>query len=380
MSCKTWVTVTFFILMFLTAKLSGAQSDAEARGLPPVTFDSTYLADYTNLLTTRLFLLFQNASLVINPDVDKISKIVYRPNVNVRIGIAGFWKWFGLGLSVDNPFYKTDRDAYGKTTTLDLRVNFFGRVIAGELFFQKYKGFYIISPERTDGTHYIIPDMQTFALGLSGYWIYNARRFSIRAAFIQNERQKKSAGSLVVRPSFLYYKISSDQGIIPDSIVHVNIPITNQVISGKFYSLGLSPGYVYTLVFLKNFYLTAAVFPGVAAQFSSFSNELNVSSNFEFTFQLSGRFAIGYNSDKWFLGGSFQTGFNEVPDKLNNALFSYNVAQFRLWGGLRFDIFKKREKRCESYEQYPEFCNTFSIDNTYFWIEIIKTGIWQLFM
>lgn len=350
MSCKTWVTGAFFLFLFFTAKLSGAQSYAEARELPTVTFDSTYLADYTNLLTTRLFLLFQNASLVINPAVDKISKIVYRPNVNVRIGIAGFWKWFGLGLSIDNPFYKTDRNAYGKTTTLDLRVNVFGRVIAGELFFQKYKGFYIISPERTDGTHYIIPDMQTFSLGLSGYWIYNSKRFSIRAAFIQNERQKKSAGSLVIRPAFLYYRISSDQGIIPDSILHdYNIPITNQVTSGTFYSLGLSPGYAYTLVFLKNFYLTAAVFPGVAAQFYSFSNEHKVYSNFEFTFQLSGRFALGYNSDKWFLGGSFQTGFNELPDKLNNALFSYNIVQFRLWGGLRFDIFKKKKKNTIVY-------------------------------
>jgi hypothetical protein len=350
MSFKTRFAGVFFIFLFLTAKLSCAQSDTISKESPRVTFDSTYLTDYTNLLTTRLFLLFQNASLVINPSFLTISKIVYRPNVNVRIGIAGFWKWFGLGLSIDNPFYKTDRDAYGKTTTLDLRVNAYGRSVAGELFLQTYKGFYIISPERTDGTHYVIPDMQTFALGLSGYWIYNSKRFSIRAAFIQNERQKKSAGSLVVRPAFLYYRVSSDHGIIPDSIVQAyNIPSTNLITSGEFYSFGLSPGYVYTLVFLKNFYLTAAVFPGVAAQSSSFSNTHNVFSDFEFAFQLSGRFALGYNSDKWFLGGSFQTGFNEIPDKLSNALFSYNVLQFRLWGGTRFDIFKKKKKLPVAY-------------------------------
>jgi hypothetical protein len=345
MSIKTFVTVLFFIFLYFTMKPSVAQSDTVTKGMPSVNFDSTYIKDYTSLLTTRLFLLFQNASLVINPATDKISKIVYCPNVNVRIGIAGFWKWFGLGLSIDNPFYKTDREAYGKTTTLDLRVNAYGRAVAGELFFQKYKGFYMVSPERTDGTHYIIPDMQTLAVGLSGYWIYNSKRFSIRAAFIQNERQKKSAGSLVVRPSFLYYRISSDLGIIPPEIVEIyHLPSESLIKIGTFYSIGLSPGYAYTLVFLKNFYLTAAVFPGVAAQFSSFSNQDKVYSDFEFTLQLSGRFAIGYNSDRWFLGGSFQSGFNEVPDKLNNASFSYGVAQFRIWGGTRFDIFKKRKK------------------------------------
>ena len=348
MSLKTLVTGLCLIYLSYNANPAGAQSDIAVRDSAEMNFDSNYLADYTNLLTTRLFLLFQNASLLINTPEGNISKIVYRPNVNVRIGIAGFWKWFGLGLSIDNPFYKTDRTAYGKTTTLDLRVNAFGRAIAGEFFLQRYKGFYIGAPERSDGTNYILPDMQTFSIGIAGYWIYNAKRFSIRAAFIQNEHQKKSAGSLVVMPSFLYYRISSDHGIIPAEIVdEYHIPVTNLITGGEFYSLGLSPGYGYTFVFLKNFYLTAAVFPGVAAQFASFSNQLDVYSNFEFSFQLSGRFALGYNSDKWFLGGSIQTGFNEVPD--NNALFNYDVAQFRFWGGTRFDIFKKKKKGHPAY-------------------------------
>jgi len=350
MSSKTWIINIWIIFLLFTVKLSPAQPGTHATESPTTTFDSTYFADYTDVLTARLFLLFENATLLINPAVDKISKIVYRPNINVRIGIAGFWKWFGIGLSIDNPFYKTDRGAYGKTTTLDLRVNAFGRFLAGELFLQQYKGFYIASPEKPDGTHYIIPDMRTFSLGISGYWIYNSGRFSIRAAFTQNERQKKSAGSLIVKPAFLYYLISSDQGIIPAEIIHsYNIPDRNLISRGEFYSLELSPGYIYTLVFLKNFYITAAVFPGVAAQFSSLSNEHNRYSNFDFNFQLSGQVALGYNSDKWFLGASIHTGFNEIPDRLSNALSTYTVAQYRLWGGTRFDIFRKKKNKPTSY-------------------------------
>ncbi len=347
---KAVITIVCLPFLIFTVTPSGAQTDPIARELPAGTFDTAYLADYTSFLTTRLFLLLQNASLLINISDNSVSKIVYRPNVNVRIGIAGFWKWFGLGLSFDNPFFKTDRETYGKTTTLDLRVNAFGRKFAGELFLQKYKGFYIVSPEMLDGSHYIIPDMQTFSVGIAGYWIYNSRRFSIRAAFIQNEGQKKSAGSLVVRPSFLYYRISSEQGIIPPEMADIyQISAVNQIKKGIFYSIWLSPGYVYTLVFLKNFYITVAAFPGVAGHFASYSNELKVYSDFEFTFNLRGRFALGYNSSNWFLGGSVQTGFNEVPDRLNNALFNYSVAQFRIWGGTRFDIFKRKKKSPVAY-------------------------------
>ncbi|MFZ4520955.1 MAG: DUF4421 family protein [Bacteroidales bacterium] len=350
-SAKTLVTGTILFYLIIVAKFSGAQSTMQSPDtIPHIAFDSNYLEDYTSLVTARLFLLFQNASLLINPDNEKISKVVYRPNVNLRIGIAGFWRWFGLGLSMDNPFYKTDRDAYGKTSTIDLRINAFGRVVAGEFFLQRYKGFYLSSPERPDGTHYIIPDMQTISLGISGYWIYKAKRFSVRAAFIQNERQKKSAGSLVVRPSFLYFRVSSNDGIIPQELADAyGLPLANQIKSGEFYTYGLSPGYMYTFVFLKNFYVTAGVFPGVAAQFSSYTSKLDTDTDFGFIFQLSGRLALGYNSDKWFLGASVQTGFNEVPDKLSNALFAYDVGQIRFWGGTRFDIFKKKKKAPVTY-------------------------------
>lgn len=342
---RSWIITVFLICPFFSVPNVNAQPDRKTGEALTFSYDTNYIDDFTQVLTARLFLLYQNASILINPADDKISKIVYRPNVNLRIGIAGFWKWFGLGISVDNPFYKTDRDAYGKTTTLDLRVNAFGREMAGELFFQQYKGFYIGSPEKSDGSHYILPEMRTLSIGVAGYWIYNAKRFSIRAAFIQNERQKRSAGSLVVRPSFLYYSINSETGMIPAGIItEYNLLLMNQVTKGTFYSIGLAPGYVYTQVFLKTFSFTAALFPGVAAQVFSYSNEIETYSLTEINFQLSGRFAIGYNSEKWFLGASVQAGFNEVPDKLNNALFSYDVAQFRFWGGTRFDIFKKKKR------------------------------------
>ena len=349
MSFKLWIAGAVLYLTIITPNDTEGQSAGEVHQQPAVTFDTMYISDYTHLLTARLFLLFENASLLIHPS-DNISKIVYQPNANLRIGFAGFWKWFGIGLSVDNPFYKTDPVRFGTTTTLDLRVNAFGRRLAGEFFYQQYKGLYISTPEIADDIHYILPDMRILSVGISGYWIYNSARFSIRAAFTQNERLIKSAGSFVVRPSFLYNLISSDNGIIPPGIIaNYNLPSSSQISGGTFYCLGISPGYIYTLVFLKNFSCTAVVFPGIAAQFSTFNNETGKQTNTEIIFQLSGWFTLGYNSDKWFLGASVQEGFNDIPNKLNEALFNYDVAQFRFWGGTRFDVFRKKKKVAVAY-------------------------------
>jgi hypothetical protein len=343
MFLKTGITGILLVMLLVRAQPARAQELISPVDTVQPVIDTGYCEDYTYKLTARAFLLFQNASLLIN--AENINKIVYRPNVNLRVGLAGFWKWFGLGLSIDNPFYKTDKGKYGNTSTTDIRINAFGRSIVAELFMQRYRGFYIGSPVKADDTYYMLPDMKTFSLGISAYWIYNPKRFSIRAAFIQTERQKRSAGSLLVWPSFLYFRLSSETGIIPAEIMDAyNIPATSQLTNGDFYSVGLAPGYAYTFVFLKDFYLTGAVFPGVAAHYATFRNDLQSKNDFEFTFQLGGRFAVGYNSDKWFIGGSVQTGFNEIPDRLSNVMFNYNLTQFRFWGGTRFDIFRKKKK------------------------------------
>jgi len=334
----------FIAFVLFCSLYANAQTDSLNPHFLSVPSDSTYIADYTQKFTTRLFILFQDATFLINPE--NISYIEYKPNLNARVGIAGFWKWFGLGLSIENPFYKRDNDIYGKTTFIDLRVNAFGRAVAAELFFQQYKGFYISSPSKDDGTYYIRPDMKSMSLGIAAYWIYNAKRFSIRAAFIQNERQKKSAGSLIVMPSFLYYYITSDTGIIPTPLMNeYRIPQVNQVMTGKIYSVGLSPGYNYTFVFGKYFYLTAAILPGVFWHSYSYANKTGDHLGSEFSLHLNGRFATGYNSDKWFIGGSVQIGWNEVPYALSHVFFNYDVAQFRIWGGTRFNWFSKKKKK-----------------------------------
>jgi hypothetical protein len=304
--------------------------------------DSTYIADYKNLITARVFLLYQDASFVLNPKTS--GEIIYTPNVAGRIGIAGFYKWFGLGLSVGNSWFKRSTTRYGNTSVLDLRVNAYGRPVAAEVYLQNLKGFYIRNLKDPEGNFYKIPDMKIFAIGFTGYWILNHERFSIRSAFIQNERQKKSAGSFILRPTFLYYNLSSENGILPAEVIHI-YGIKNDFLlkKGEFYSLGLAPGYTYTLVLFKKAYLNAALFPGILLQNYYFeANGLSYSSA-NSTFTLSWRAALGYNSDSWYIGAGIVSGFDRIPSWIGNSTFYYDIGQVRFWVGTRFHWFKKKK-------------------------------------
>jgi hypothetical protein len=294
------------------------------------------------MLTARVFLLYQDASFVLNPQTSE--EIIYTPNVSGRIGIAGFYKWIGLGISLGNSIFRRSASRYGNTSVLDLRVNAYGRPFAAEVYLQNLKGFYIRNIKDAEGNLFKIPDMRIFSLGCTGYWIYNHERFSIRSAFIQNERQKKSAGSIIIRSSFLYYSLLSGNGIIPASVINTyGIENNLHLRKGEFYSIGLAPGYTYTLVLFKKAYMNAALFPGILWQNYYFEANREIYSSANFTFTLSWRAALGYNTDTWYIGAGIVSGFDQIPGWIGNSTFYYDIAQVRFWVGTRFNWFKKKK-------------------------------------
>ncbi|MCX6283856.1 MAG: DUF4421 family protein [Bacteroidetes bacterium] len=328
-----------FLLLSLSMQVSAQQKDS----LQETKIDTNYIEDYSEWLTTRLYLLYQNANFSVN--TNEVENIVFQPNTNIKIGIAGFYKWFGLGLSITNPFYQFDESTYGKTKSIDLRINAFGRAVAAELFIQNFKGFYIQNVRPANSKYYTLPNMNLFSLGAYGYWIYNSKKFSLRAAFLQNERQVRSAGSFMVRPGFSFYEVSSDTGIIPGELRSKYHLANDEVVAGgRFFSFSLAPGYAYTLVFLKHAYISAAAFPGVAWLTYTYDAKGRSYSREDFVFQLGLRFATGFNSKKWYIGGAIIAGLNDLNTSWSNSSFFYDVSQFRIWGGVRFDVFRKKKK------------------------------------
>lgn len=339
---RSKLLVVLLFILELSLKPGQAQQNAFSFSSDTIRIDSLYISDHTDQLTVSIFSVYQDAVLM--NSYGNLDRIDYRPNVNLRFGITAYYKWLGLGISLGNFFNLRNPNIYGNTSSVDLRLNAFSRTMAAEVYYQNYKGFYISHPAKPDGSYYVMPGLSTFSIGLAGYWIYNHHRYSIRAAYIQTERQKKSAGSVMLRPFFVYSKINSDNGLIPEEIrIKYQIPLSKIITDVEFYSIGISPGYSYTWVFLNNFFISGTIFPGVAFQFYNIRDMKKSWSDFEFSFKMGLRVTAGYNSDKWFIGGAFQTSFNQIPEQISNTNFDYDLASIKVWAGTRFNIFTRKK-------------------------------------
>ncbi|MFC2107584.1 DUF4421 family protein [Bacteroidota bacterium] len=318
--------------------------------IKPAKIDSTYIVDYGQKLSARLYFLRESISFSIDPQQFS-PEIRYRPNTHTRIGVAGFYKWFGVGLAVDAPLFSSRRDAKrGRSSMLDLRVNAYGESMVGEINYQRYKSFYISNPSSVmdswkDGMDFPVrPDMSIHSFSAILYYILNHKKHSLKAAYLQNMRQKKSSGSLVFGPAFAYLKVSADSGLVPSNyMIQKNLNDELNIKRGSFSTVGIYAGYSYTLIFLKYFYINASLLPGIYFMHENYHtpNEHYIGSKWSLLWI--GRSAIGYNSNKWYCGIAGVTGFQSEPLPVGNADFNMDLFQIRLWFGTRFNIFVKNK-------------------------------------
>jgi hypothetical protein len=336
-----------FLLLWIFAGMSftrGFASASEGDSVRQVRHDSMYIRDYTHLLTMRFFILYQESKLIYK-DQD-LGDIVFKPNQVYKVGIAGFYHWFGLGLSYYSPLALKKSSTYGKTVAYEIRINLYSKMFMVEGYAQWLKGFYVSNFSTPDGGFYTNPSLRLLSVGASGYYIMNSRRFSIRAAYIQTEQQLKSAGSFMTRLSFSYGNIKTDSGLIPPQLLHDRgFDSLLNLERGSYYLAGFAPGYGYTVVFLKNFYVNADAFLGFGWSFLSGRNTTGEEARTNgFALQFNPRLAAGYNSGKWYIGGSAVMGIWQFS-ALSDYSLLYDTPQFRFWVGTRFDLHKKKNKK-----------------------------------
>ncbi|MCW5516350.1 DUF4421 domain-containing protein [Muriicola sp. Z0-33] len=239
--------------------------------------DPDYIRAFPEKFTVRLGLQSTFNSFAFTDTADN-SVLEIVPNDKTYLGASFLFRSVEIDLGFAPNFLAENKDNEGsRLFTLNFRM-FLGKWMQ-TLDFYNQKGFFL-----TDRNNTIpLPEMTSLKIGGTTGYILNDK-FSFRAIGFQNEWQKKSAGSFIPRFTFYYTKLD----------LHDETPES----STNSYDIAIGPGYYYNWVIKKHFIFSLGATLGYGinitrSDFTTTSTSLT---------QLLFRNAIGYNSERFFIG------------------------------------------------------------------------------
>jgi len=310
-------------------------------------FDTNYVKDFTHILTTRVYLSSKFNSMTLSDDSTGAT-VAYRPNNQVNMGFGFSYRAFTLNIGFGIGVLNTDDDVLGETSYFDAQGNMYSKKIATNLFFQTYQGYYIDSHTREqlgwpeDGNKKATRrDIRQSNIGLSSLYIFNNDKFSYRASFNQDAWQKKSAGSGLLGGYATYFTVRGDSSLVPSALDSLFSP-NMQIKQGNFLDFGIMGGYTHSFVIAKHVFVTLSTVGGLGLSIMRNSLELPDGSTEPrsktgagYVFQ--GRFAMGWNSERNYVGVSYNNE-SSWSVQTRNERFGWSVGNFRINYVHRFNM------------------------------------------
>jgi hypothetical protein len=287
---KLLITTRLFMLYFLCPFVASAQKDYP--------HDANYYQTFPEKITGR-FYFSQKYNHLNFPTSTNAPDLEYKSNAKLNMGVGVSWHNISLNVFYGFQFLNKKDIAKGKTKGLDIQMHVYPRKWAIDIIGAFPKGFYLdpkgfAAPNAN--SYYYRPDIKESLAGLSAYKVPNKERFSYRAAIIQTEWQKKSAGSVLYGGEAFYGSIKGDSALVPKAIQN-NYPQAgiNKI---NFFRLGPGIGYAYTLVMGGHFFIMGSMIANLDICFTSEQgavkkNKTAVSPGTVF------KTAFGYNSATW---------------------------------------------------------------------------------
>ena len=261
--------------------------------------DTTYYTTYPGSLTTRIYLSKKYTSVTLPSSDDHTTDIKYKTNDKLSLGIGATYHNFSLNIGTSFGFLNPD-EGKGTSKSIGLQLHLYPYKWAVDALVIFNKGHYL-SPEgyatNDPNTYYLRPDIKLNIAGVSAYRVPNAEKFSYHAAMIQNEWQKRSAGSLLYGGQAYFGLVKGDSALVPPQIEKsFGQAGVNHL---KFFTGGAGLGYAYTWVIAKHFFIMGSGVMNVDLNYASESGTTFSGNKVSVTAFPVFKTAIGYNSDKW---------------------------------------------------------------------------------
>jgi len=319
----------FFMCVWLIVQNIAAKSQQTGN-------DNDYYTTFEEQLTTRLYLAKKYTSLIMKGP-DGIQSLRYRPNSLVTMGINGSYKNLSLSFGSGFGFLNPNKEEKGKTRSFDFQTHLYSTDWVTDIYVQFYKGYYLSlggAAGTSDKNYYRRPDIKVNLLGGSVYRLLNGERFSYRAGFLQNEWQKRSAGSVLLGAEIYYGTTKGDSALVPS---HLNAYYPQQGIDRvRLLEFGPGAGYAYTAVWQENLFLTGSA--TINADISMVkeetatgsANRTSVSPNATL------RAVAGYNSEEWAFTISWLHNATNAKGRSSNYEYGIKTGDFRITIAKRF--------------------------------------------
>ncbi len=197
---------------------------------------------------------------------------------------------------------------------------------------QFYKGYQSSPPYDQLRT-----DIRVSAVGATIQYIFNYDKFSYRAAFLQSEWQKRSAGSFLAGFEIYAGAVKADSSLVPNQEF-----ARQRLKESKFLEFGPSVGYAYTYVYRQHYFVTGSASVSLDVGFNTtLAEDKAKDKEAGFSPNTLLKFFGGYNSSKWAITAVYiYNTLNLVPNEQSQKI-SMSTGNFRIHFAYRFKPSKK---------------------------------------
>ena len=205
-----------------------------------------------------------------------------------------------------------------------------------DFFLQSYKGYNLMYENEEN----FRSDINDFSTGVDYMYIFNASEYSTAAMKSGLGRQKKPAISFGLG-GFLYYThTSADSSIVPPELYpYFNEESRIEEMSGI--GAGVQGSFNAMVPFLKNFFTSAVIRPGVGVMYKFVETEsgsYHPKDPFVYKADISGM--LGYNANKYYINFTmgyvlFGTGLDHSNWILTNTIKSKLAVGYKIIGRQR---------------------------------------------
>lgn len=261
------------------------------------------------------------------------------PNIHIgspyflSLGIKAKYGILSIGYSKDlNSYLNWDSGDHSRwslglsTARFDIQADIWRN--RGKSFIYKFGEY-----QKPDGSKLslLFDGLSFSAWCLHGIYIFNSKKFSLRAAYNYDNNQLVSMGSALVGIDFSRYRARFDFLKLPDELNEYHkFPYDKYYFAYRTYTI--LGGYSYNWVFNKHFIFNITATPGIgltrSREYSTYGSDYLVAFNFR------ARMAILYTNKRFFVGlDGLVTGNSFITHKLD---FFNMIQNYQFGMGLKF--------------------------------------------